>query len=145
MLCAGGRGDLDDAAAAMLVQVLERASYPVRLVTYEALEPSQLFQLRIAETPLILIAYLNRDSIAHARYLVRRLRRFNRSAKIGVAFWSFEGDDDAHEKTREAIKADFFVSSIRQALAIVGTPDEALEAAAGPRDAIADRTKASAA
>ena len=120
-VCAGGRGDLDDAAAIMLVQILERAGYEVRALTYEALESNAIRSLDVSGADVIVVGYLNSESVAHARYLVRRLRRLNRKARIGIAFWAFNGDGPAREKTRAAVQSDFFVSSIRQMLEITST------------------------
>ena len=48
VLCVGGRGELDDAAASMLAQVLEVQGTAVRNLAHGALEPANLRKLDLA-------------------------------------------------------------------------------------------------
>jgi predicted PurR-regulated permease PerM len=129
ILCAGGRGELDDAAAMMLAQVLERKGWPVWLASSDAMGQASGLREELLKTDLIFISYLNAESVAHARYTVRRLRRLNRKAVIGVVFWDEGMRAETPEHLREAIRCDFLVRSIGEAVAQASEPD--LEAPKG--------------
>lgn len=94
MLCAGGRGNLDDAAAAILAQVLARRGVEVRVVPHEAMAASTYGSLELAGVRMICLSYMNPESVAQARYLVRRLRR-RTDVPILVCLWSRGDGEDA--------------------------------------------------
>ncbi|MCC2689734.1 MAG: transporter permease, partial [Rhizobiaceae bacterium] len=68
VLCIGGRGELDDAAAAMLAQVLEVQGAAVSRASFADAIPGRLGNLPLdAET--VVITFLNADSNNHARFM----------------------------------------------------------------------------
>ncbi|WP_245478482.1 AI-2E family transporter, partial [Mesorhizobium sp. M4B.F.Ca.ET.049.02.1.2] len=75
VLCAGGRGELDDAAAAMLAQVLEVQGAEATKAGFADLEPGGVRRLELDALDAVVIGFLDRDSVKHARFLVRRLKR----------------------------------------------------------------------
>ncbi|TGT14730.1 AI-2E family transporter, partial [Mesorhizobium sp. M4B.F.Ca.ET.172.01.1.1] len=75
VLCAGGRGELDDAAAAMLAQVLEVQGTTVSKAGFADMEPGGIRRLELDTVDTVVVGFLNPDSIKHARFLVRRLKR----------------------------------------------------------------------
>ena len=56
----------------MLAQVLTVTGTTVTVAGFTDLEPSRLAQLKLDGVETIVIAFLNRDSLNHARFLVRR-------------------------------------------------------------------------
>ncbi|TIS11353.1 MAG: AI-2E family transporter, partial [Mesorhizobium sp.] len=62
VLCAGGRGELDDAAAAMLAQVLEVQGAEVSRASFIDLEPAGIRRLDLSGVDTVVIGFLNRDS-----------------------------------------------------------------------------------
>ena len=62
VLCAGGRGELDDAAAAMLAQVLTAQGATGRPVDHLALEPGRIRSLDLSDADAVVIGYLNPES-----------------------------------------------------------------------------------
>ena len=92
VLCAGGRGNLDDVAAAILAQLLERRGLGTRVASFRAIETGTYSSLDMDGIQVICLSYMNPDSIAHARYALRRLRR-RASVPIVVGFWSVEPTD----------------------------------------------------
>ena len=92
VLCAGGRGNLDDVAAAILAQLLERCGIGTRVAPYEAITTGAYANLDMTGVEVVCLSYMNPDSIAHARYAVRRLRR-RTSVPIVVGFWSVDPAD----------------------------------------------------
>ena len=59
VLCAGGRGELDDAAAAMLAQVLTAQGATGKPVDHLALEPGRIRNLDLSDAHAVVIGYLN--------------------------------------------------------------------------------------
>jgi hypothetical protein len=116
VLCVGARGNLDQAAATMLAQLVERCGIGTRLAPVDALEPARIVQLDTKGIRVVCLSYMNEDSAAHARYMVRRLRRKLPTAAILVGFWMATPDDEGRSRTLERIKADFFATSLREAL-----------------------------
>ena len=92
ILCAGGRGNLDDVAAAILAQLLERCGIGSRVASYEAVATASYASLDMSGVQVVCLSYMNPDLIAHARYAVRRLRR-RTGVPIVVGFWSIDLDD----------------------------------------------------
>ncbi|TPJ43666.1 AI-2E family transporter, partial [Mesorhizobium sp. B2-7-1] len=95
VLCAGGRGELDDAAAAMLAQVLEVQGAEATRASFADLEPSAIRRLDLAAIDSVVIGFLNRQSTQHARFTVRRLKRIKPRLRVGIVLWSEVGNDDA--------------------------------------------------
>ena len=112
IVSAGGRGDLDDVAAVVLGDLLERADFDVRDISHEELEAVNISRLDLTGVNAIYISYLNTSSVAHARYLVRRIRRRNARVKIVIGFWAEDGGDVDGEKIVGSMRNCFFASSI---------------------------------
>lgn len=92
VLCAGGRGNLDDAAAAILGQLFERCGVGTRLLSFDANALATYAGLDLTGVRVICLSYMNAGSLAHARYLVRRLRR-RTDARILIGFWSLAPEE----------------------------------------------------
>ncbi|TPM99931.1 AI-2E family transporter [Mesorhizobium sp. B2-1-3A] len=109
VLCAGGRGELDDAAAAMLAQVLEVQGAAASKAGFADMEPASIRRLELEAIDTVVVGFLNRDSVKHARFLVRRLKRAKAALRVGVVFWSETGNGDKEATARLAqdIGADF--------------------------------------
>ncbi|WP_421917308.1 AI-2E family transporter [Mesorhizobium sp.] len=109
VLCAGGRGELDDAAAAMLAQVLEVQGATATKAGFADMEPSSIRRLELETIDTVVVGFLNRDSVKHARFLVRRLKRAKSALRVGIVFWSEAGNDDKEAAARLAqdMNADF--------------------------------------
>ncbi|UDL89459.1 AI-2E family transporter [Mesorhizobium sp. PAMC28654] len=109
VLCAGGRGELDDAAAAMLAQVLEVQGATASKAGFADMEPSSIRGLELDMIDTVVVGFLNRDSVKHARFLVRRLKRAKAALRVGIVFWSEAGNEDkeAAAKLAQDINADF--------------------------------------
>lgn len=116
ILCAGGRGNLDDVAAAILAQVLERCGVGSRVVSYEALATTTYANLDMSGVRAVFLSYLNPDSIAHARYAIRRLRR-RTGVPIAVGLWSMVPEDPRVPDLVAAIRSDMAATSLDDAVA----------------------------
>ncbi|CAN7665013.1 AI-2E family transporter [Mesorhizobium sp. LjNodule214] len=109
VLCAGGRGELDDAAAAMLAQVLEVQGATVSKASFADMEPAGIRRLELDAVDSVVVGFLNRDSVKHARFLVRRLKRARPALRVGIVFWSEAGNNDSEAAAKLAgdLNADF--------------------------------------
>ncbi|RWK50354.1 MAG: AI-2E family transporter [Mesorhizobium sp.] len=136
VLCAGGRGELDDAAAAMLAQVLEVQGATVSKASFADMDPASIRRLELDAVDTVVVGFLNRDSVKHARFLVRRLKRVKRALRVGIVFWSEDGDDkNTAVELANDINADFVAYGMVEAVlgALSSDPPVALKIAAKRR------------
>lgn len=120
VLCAGARGDLDDAAAAMLAQILEQQGATVETASSRDMQAARLGDLALDDVEVVVLSYLNADSVAHARFLVRRLKRRAPRITVIAGFWGFTAEDLARRDPTSASGADSVATSLRQAADLVG-------------------------
>jgi hypothetical protein len=116
VLCIGGRTALDEAIAIMLAQLCNAHGLAARVEAPEALLTANIFRLDTAGIALVCLSYLAADSPAHLRFAIRRLRRKLPLARIMVGLWG--QDAERAREISEAVKADLFVTSLRQAVQI---------------------------
>ena len=116
VLCVAGRGSLDEAAAAMLAQLLARRGIAARVVSSEAVAAETLFRLDVADVRLAFLSYLEPGGFTNARYLVRRLRRRLADAPILVGFWTLSAEDANERDALHETGADLVATSLRQAV-----------------------------
>ncbi len=131
VLCIAGRGSLDRAAADMLKQLLEKHGLNARTVDNEAATREEIGRLETAGVAMVCITYLEiTGSPSHLRYLIRRLRRRMPGIKVLVGLWPEEDEVMQDDRLRAAIGADFYATSLRDAVAVCLT--EAAETADAP-------------
>jgi predicted PurR-regulated permease PerM len=114
VLCAAGRGPLDEAVAAMLAQLLGRHGLNARIENAEAIASGSVLRLETTGIVLICLSYLDVSSAAHVRYAIRRLRRKLPQATILVGCWASDADKGT---IGDMVKADVVVTKLREALA----------------------------
>ena len=112
VLCVGARGNLDDAAAAILAQLVERRGIGARALSWVDASPAHLARVDVEGIQMVCLLYLNENSIAHARYLIRRLHRRMPAISILVAFLSLSADQSVQVSALEATKADVISTSL---------------------------------
>ncbi|MFL6799805.1 MAG: AI-2E family transporter [Xanthobacteraceae bacterium] len=115
VLCVGGRGALDNAAAAMLGQLLSKHGLAARVEGTDAIASNNIFQLQTSGVAMVCVSYLDAASTAHMRYTIRRLRRRLPQAVILLGCWS--GDADL-ERVRQLTGPDRIAGSLREAVRI---------------------------
>jgi hypothetical protein len=116
VLCVAGRGSLDEAAAAMLVQLLANRGIGARVVPSNAVSVANLPRLDVAGVQMAFLSYLEPGSFANPRYLVRRLRRRLPRARIVDGFWTLAAQEALDRDALAATRADGVVTSLRQAV-----------------------------
>ncbi|MBB3978236.1 putative PurR-regulated permease PerM [Rhizobium azooxidifex] len=104
ILCLGGRGELDDVTAAMLAQVLRVEGAHATAENHRLMEPARIRQIPVGDFDTIVICYLNQDSLKHARFAVRRLKRINAALRVGVALWK-PGEEEEEPDLKAAVEA----------------------------------------
>ena len=68
---------------------------------------------------MVCIAYLEiTGSPSHLRYMIRRLRRRMPGVKVLVGLWPEEDEVMQDDRLRAAIGADFYATSLRDAVAV---------------------------
>ena len=116
ILCVGARGSLDKVAAAILAQLLRRRGIGARSVDSSEMAPEHLSRLDLADVRIAILAYMNEDSITHAKYMIRRLRRRAPEIKVVAGFWSMKPDQLAQRKVLDGTRADVVTVSLTDAL-----------------------------
>jgi len=112
ILCVGARGSLDEAAAAILAQLLRRRGIGARRVDSPEMAPEQLSRMDMAGVRIVILSYMNEDSITHAKYMIRRLRRRAPAIKVIVVFWSMTSDQLVQRKVMDETRADLVTVSL---------------------------------
>ncbi len=116
VLCIAGRNFLDEAAATLFAQILEKHGMGAKVGPAGALTAGLISRLSAEGVRLVCLSYFDADlSTAGARFAVRRLRRRLGGVKILAGFWQ-NGPGQASELS-VATKADFCATSFREALA----------------------------
>jgi hypothetical protein len=118
VMCIAGRGPLDEAAAAMLAQLLGKHGLGTQVVPYEAVSRSAILGLEAGHVQMVCISYLEiAGSPAHLRYLLQRLRRRIPQAPVLVGLWPADDAVLSDERLQSALGADHYVVTLRQAVA----------------------------
>ena len=87
ILCIGGRGEIDDVSAAMLAQVLRVEGADATAASFTTLAPANIGKLATADVETIVVCFLNEDSLRHAKYVLRRLKRAKGAVRLGIVLW----------------------------------------------------------
>jgi predicted PurR-regulated permease PerM len=132
VLCAGGRGDLDNAAALMLAQVMTAQGGAASMIEHHSMAPTQIRKLDLSGVHSVVIGFLNADSVTQARYMVRRLKRSRTSLRVGVVFWGSAQEAVADAKPKATINCDFVAHSVSEAVTAAFS-DEAVVQPIAPR------------
>jgi hypothetical protein len=132
VLCIAGRGPLDDAASAMLAQLLGKHGVGAKTVPHAAVTRSNIGALDPQTIAMVCICYVEiSGSPSHLRYLLRRLRQQLPSVPIMVGLWP-AGEQVLHdERLRRAIGADLTASTLTDAVNLC-LREAQREAAPGP-------------
>ena len=118
VLCVAGKGPLDEAASAMLAQLLGKHGMGARVVSYEEVSREEIGSLDVSGVVMVCISYLDiTGSPAHLRYLIERLRQHLPSgAHVLVGVWP-AGDATLTDKAAQhAIGADHYTGSLEKAV-----------------------------
>jgi predicted PurR-regulated permease PerM len=116
------RNELDLAAAWLLEHLLRQRGYRAAVYAPDALSNFVVDELPLRGVSVICLSLLSTNSAAQLRYLVRRLRRRARRARIVIGYWDHRDDADfSIADAASATAADRVVTSLSDALAEIET------------------------
>ena len=109
---------LDEGAAAMLAQLLQKHGFGAKTLPHDAASRERWGDLDVSDTAMICVSYLEiSGNPSHLRYLVRRLRqKTERHVKILVGLWPADDEILKDEQLRSQVGADHYVISLREAV-----------------------------
>ncbi len=94
LLCIPGLGELDEALALIIAQLVERQGIGARAEAADAMSMSKIFSLDTKEAKVICLCYIENVTPAQIRYSVRRLRRKAPEAHILITLLGETPDMD---------------------------------------------------
>jgi len=112
VLCVAGRTGLDEAAAAMLAQLLSKHDLAARVEGSDALSTANIFRLQTKGIAMAIVSFMDQRSAAQMRYTIRRLRRKLPDAPIVLGCWTAENAS----ALAETVKADAVAVTLREAV-----------------------------
>ena len=119
VMCLAGRGPLDEAASALLAQLLRKHGLGAQVVGFESASRGQIGQLPVGSVAMVCISYLEiSGNPSHLRYLLARLRSRLPNAKILVGLWPAEDKVLSDDALRRQIGSDFYTSSLHDAVEV---------------------------
>ena len=117
VLCVAGRGPLDEAACAMLAQLLAKHGLRARIVSQQAVSRGSIASLDVTGVAMVCVSYLEASgNPSTLRYLMRRLRARAPSAAILAGLWQADQATLADDRLHAAIGADHYVTTLRDAV-----------------------------
>ena len=119
ILCIASRSALDQAAAVMLAQILEKHGVAARVQPFIDVSSAKSFKVDALDARIVCLSYFGAaSSPVHVRYLIRRLRRVMPTAQFLACFWMLNPDSSKLEEWRLAVGADLVASSLVSAARI---------------------------
>lgn len=120
VLSIGGRSALDEAAAAMLAEILKKRGLGTKALPPEAISAGHIASLANTEAKLICLSYLGMGTgPAHIRNLVKRLRRILPEGRfILVGYWAEQLDTASISEFLATAEADAYATSLQEAVEI---------------------------
>jgi hypothetical protein len=131
--CLAARNELDLAGAWLLQHLLRLRGHRAVVFSPDALSTFNLDRLPLRGAAVVCLSMVSTTSAARARYLVRRIRRHARRARLIIGLWGPERTDFPSADAIVAAAADGVVTTLAAALAEIET---ALTEAPHPRLAI---------
>ena len=126
--CLAGRNELDLAAAWVLQHLLRRRGHRVVVFSPDAVSTFNIDRLPLQGAAVVCLSLISTTATARARYLVRRIRRRARRARLIIGFWGQKQVDFSIEEAIVATAADTVVTSLAAAVADVEAALKALSA-----------------
>jgi hypothetical protein len=131
VLCVAGRGPLDEAASAILADVLRKHGFGAVVVPHGSVARGRVRDIDLTNVKLACVSYLELSGApAHLRYLLRRLRQALPPVPVVVGLWPVDDAIHSDDSLRGNVGADHYVTTIQDALDVC-----LKEAHASPEDA----------
>jgi predicted PurR-regulated permease PerM len=115
--CVAGRGPFDDVVSAMLAQLLAQRGVVSRRIPHPFVSRELIAQLDLSAVKVIIVSYLElAGAPAQLRYLTRRLRHRAPHAALVAGLWP-QGEAVLNDpQAQQALGADRYVASLREAV-----------------------------
>jgi hypothetical protein len=117
IVCLAGRNEIDLAAAWLLQHLLRRRGHMVQVFSPDALTTFNLDRLPLRNAPVVCLSLLSAGSSARVQYLVRRVRRRARHARLLIGFWGQDRARLAETDPTLTTIADAIATSLAEAVA----------------------------
>ena len=101
VVCIGGRGPLDDAAAGALAQVLAKHGFGATAASFEMLTRARIAELDLDAASLVCVSCLDGGSAAFLRFVLRRLHRRGTTSPVLIGAWWRQAGASARTSGRE--------------------------------------------
>ncbi|HTV89029.1 MAG TPA: AI-2E family transporter [Stellaceae bacterium] len=128
IVCLAGRNELDLGAAWLLQRLLLLGGHRAAVFSPDAAATFNIERLPLKGVTVVCLSLLSTNSTARARYLVRRIRRQARRARVVVGFW---GQADVDMSTEEAVAGTAADRVVRTLAAGVADIEAAVTASPG--------------
>ena len=115
-VCIAGHGSLDEAAAAMLAQLLEKHGIGARVVPSSAVSATHILHFDAGDAQFVCLSYLDPGGFTSARYLARRLRRKLPRVKILLGLWTLNRAESERRNALRETGVDLVVTSLGEAV-----------------------------
>ena len=115
VLCIGGRSTLDGAVATIFAQLLSKHGIGARAEDTDVLSSAHTARFETKGVALACVSFLDDQSPAHIRYVIRRLRRRIPEVPIVLGCWLSNADTAELANT---VKADAVVTTLHEGLAL---------------------------
>jgi hypothetical protein len=114
VLCMPGGGEIDEALALVIAQLVRRQGIGARAEEADALSISRIFGIDTEGVKLICICYIEPVTTAQMRYAIRRLRRKSPHAHILIALMG-----EAEQPAEPASNVSYVRESLRETLSSI--------------------------
>jgi predicted PurR-regulated permease PerM len=119
VLCIASRSPLDEAAAMMLAQLLEKHGLPAMVQPFADVASGKALMIGARDAPLVCLSYFGEvGNPAHVRFLIRRLKRLMPKAKFLAGYWLLGEDPGKGEDWKTAAGAHFVATSLTEGVAV---------------------------
>jgi predicted PurR-regulated permease PerM len=116
VLCIAGRGPLDEAAAMLLVDMLEKYGVGAQVATSDQASATQIDNLDATGVQVVCLSYLEPGTYKNARYQVRRLRKHVAGVPVLAVFWGLGDDHSRYLDSIEATECDVVTTGLKETI-----------------------------
>ena len=115
VLCIPGPSPLDEAAANILAQILEKRGFGVQVAKHQVVSSGNVFHLGGEGVALVCLSYLDvGDAPVRARAAIRRVQRQISDVTVLAGLWGPNKDESG--AIRSELKASYYANSLCEAV-----------------------------
>jgi predicted PurR-regulated permease PerM len=119
VFCVAGRGPFDDAAAAMLAQLLAKHGLPTRVLPHSAVARSEVAKLGAEDVSMVCLCYVElAGDPSRLRYLLRRVRQQLPRVLVVVGLWPGDLGGLPDDRLRVAVGGDHISANLTETVDI---------------------------